>query len=161
MTELLTLIKPWAWKHRIAILNKLHHEGREIQTAEIYIPERFLRFLYGRYEGQPFYEIMIADTMNREGVMAIYEGNIAQFNELKSTIRAKFDPLLPKNSDANAEMAGYRRNSIHVSDSLESAEREVEFTRKLLKKIPRLVPHNSVWQGSTSVPDKLRWCIYR
>lgn len=159
MTELLAMIKPWAFGHRNDIIDRLHHEGREIQSAEVYIPEKLLRFLYGHYEGQPFYEPMILDMMNREGVITIYEGNMAVFNELKTKIREKFDPLLPKNPDANAKIVGYTRNSIHISDSLESAEREVKFTREMLKKIPRLVPHNGTWQGSMSVMDKLRWCM--
>jgi len=136
MTELLTMIKPWAFKHRKDISDSLKYCGQLIQIEEIQVPEKLLRFLYGRFEGQLFYELMVSDLVNREGTVAIYEGDIARFAELKKEIRKIFDPLLPLNTNN----VGYTRNCIHTSDSLDAAAREVNFTRNLLTRISRLQP---------------------
>jgi len=146
MTELLTMIKPWAFKHRTDILYALNRAGKMIHTAEIFIPDSLLHCLYGRFKGQPFYDLLISDMMNREGVISIYDGNIEKFMELKEGIREKLDSLLPAIPYANANNVGYKRNSLHTSDSVEAAEREVGFTKELLKNITRLVRTNSTWQ---------------
>ena len=127
MERTLVLIKPDAMQRGLAgeIIGRLERRGLRIAGLKLLQVDRALAERhYGEHAGKPFYEGLVAYITACPIVAAVLEGTDAV-----ETVRNTMGKTNPRDAAPGTIRGDYGleigRNLIHGSDSLESADREV------------------------------------
>jgi nucleoside-diphosphate kinase len=128
MERTLVLVKPDGMQRGLAgeIIHRLERRGLRIVGLKLLQVDRALAERhYGEHVGKPFYEGLVAYITACPIVAACFEGTDA-VQSVRSTVGA----TNPREAGAGTIRGDFGleigRNLIHASDSLASAEREVE-----------------------------------
>jgi nucleoside-diphosphate kinase len=128
----LSIIKPDATERNITglIIARLEHAGlRVIAQKRVWWKKKDARKFYEAHKGEPFYDGLITFMTSGPIVLQVLEGEDAI---------AKNRAVMGKTNPAEAEPGTIRKefgldtrqNSVHGSDSPESAKREIAFCFK-------------------------------
>jgi nucleoside diphosphate kinase len=127
MSKLFVIIKPWSIQHVGTILSELDHQGQRLQTATIeHVKLEDMAKHYEVYKERSNYQDMIHDFENLSVILAVYEGDIVKFNELKNKIRKRFASDIPLHKT-------HLRNALHMSGDDEEFKREYAIWKEYLK----------------------------
>lgn len=127
MERTLVLIKPDAMQRGLAseILGRLERRGLRIVGLKLMQVDRALAERhYGEHAGKPFFESLVGYITSCPIIAAVFEGT----NAVES-VRNTMGKTNPKDAAPGTIRGDYGleigRNLVHGSDSVESAEREV------------------------------------
>lgn len=127
MERTLVLIKPDAMQRGLAseILSRLERRGLRIVGLKLMQVDRALAERhYGEHVGKPFFESLVGYITSCPIIAAVFEGT----NAVES-VRNTMGKTNPKDAAPGTIRGDYGleigRNLVHGSDSVESAEREV------------------------------------
>lgn len=129
MERTLTIIKPDATERDLVgeILSRIETDGLSLVALErLRLTDRTARRFYGEHRDKPFFDELIEFMTSGPVVVAVVEGENAI--ERLRTLMGETDPEEAAPGTIRAEFAeSITKNSIHGSDSSESAEREISF----------------------------------
>jgi nucleoside diphosphate kinase len=119
MSEIFVMVNPWAIPWCEEILSDINEHGRQLRRARVpAVPESIARDHYSHKAGEPYFEPMIRGLAGQSVEIAIYGGDVIEFNALKPVIRGRYDPrFLPAHD--------FLRRAVHISDSDEAAAKEI------------------------------------
>ena len=128
MERSLVLIKPDAMQRGLAgtITNRLESQGLKLIAVKMLHPDKALaRQLYAIHRGKPFYESLVDYISSVPIIAAVFEGKGAV-----EVIREKMGATDPAKAEAGTIRGDFGldigRNTIHGSDSVETAEEEIK-----------------------------------
>ena len=127
----LVLVKPDGVRRSLVgeVIFRIERKGYVISTLKMVEPDRaLLAKHYAEHEGKPFYEPLLEFMLSGPVVAIIAEGNrvIEGFRKLAGTT----DPTTAEPGTIRGDLARDQgtkvvQNIVHGSDSIESAEREI------------------------------------
>ncbi|MCF7866972.1 hypothetical protein K9L67_05505 [Candidatus Woesearchaeota archaeon] len=120
--KILVMIKPWCVNYKDDILSEFDKIGDRIKEKTIgsVSLENITNHYYSdSVKSRSNYTEMIIDYVGEKVVLAIYEGSMNEFNNLKEDIRKKYASKINFNPN-------HVRNAVHVSDSSKAYLKESE-----------------------------------
>ncbi len=127
MEDTLVLIKPDATRADLvgAIIGEIEQQGLSVQAIEIgWFDDEYFEVLYKEHEGKPFYDGNMSFMCSGNVVAVWFKGADAV-----SKVRKLAGATDPQEADPNTIRGRWGtqlpKNCIHVSDSVESAGREL------------------------------------
>ncbi|MCD6453473.1 MAG: nucleoside-diphosphate kinase [Dehalococcoidales bacterium] len=127
MEKALVLIKPDATQRNLtgAIINRLEQAGlRLVAIKMIHLDKALARHHYDIHQGKPFFNDLIDYITSGSTVAAIFEGEKAV--EISRKTAGATDPAKAETGTIRADFGlDVQRNSIHASDSPETALKEI------------------------------------
>jgi nucleoside-diphosphate kinase len=128
MARTLVLIKPDAMERRLMgeIISIYEKKGFHIAALKILRPTREIAELhYGEHAGKPFFPNLVEFITRGEVCAMILEGNNAV--EMVRKLNGATDPMKAEPGTIRCQYSlSMSENSVHSSDSAESAEREIK-----------------------------------
>ncbi len=126
MANIFTGIKPWSIHHTDGIFKELDKIGEGFLTIVIgSAPREPIAIQHSKYQGKPFFDLLVNDLTRRPYIITIYNGDQEEFNRLKSPLREMFGkditPLPP-----------LQRNPLHISESEQEFKRDYNAWRPYL-----------------------------
>ncbi|MEO0294117.1 MAG: nucleoside-diphosphate kinase [candidate division WOR-3 bacterium] len=129
MEETLLLIKPDAIQRKLVgkIITRVEEEGFEILDMKmVYLPRKDAEEFYIQHKGEYFYERLI-NYMGDNKIIALRLKGKNGISRLRELI-GETDPKLAKKNTIRGDYGlGVPQNSVHASDSPQSAKREIDF----------------------------------
>ncbi len=129
METTFSIIKPDAVKRNLIgeIDHRIEQSGlRIIAMKMVHLTERQAMGFYAEHEGKPFFADLVAFMISGPVVVQVLEGENAI--ERYRTLMGKTDPAQADCGTLRADYAlSMRYNSVHGSDSIASAEREIAY----------------------------------
>jgi nucleoside-diphosphate kinase len=129
MEQTLFLIKPDALERNLIgkIISRVEEGGLKILDIKmIFFSKEMAEQFYGEHKGEEFYNRLINYMANKNVVALKLEGK----NAIK-TLRSLVGATDPQKAEKNTIRADYGlgtpQNSVHASDSIKSAIREIKF----------------------------------
>ena len=153
MERTLILLKPDAMQRGLAgeIISRFERRGLRIAAMRmLQVDEALASRHYAEHEGKLFYRSLVEFITACPIIAAVIEGPSAV--EIVRSTMGKTDPALAAPGTIRGDLGVYiRQNLIHGSDSLESAEREIDlFFRSRGRYTPTPA---TLTAGSSSSPD--------
>lgn len=128
MERSLVLIKPDAMQRGLAgtITNRLESQGLKLIAVKMLHPDKALaRQLYDIHRGKPFYESLVDYISSVPIIAAVFKGKGA-VEAIRETMGAT-DPAKAEAGTIRGDFGlDIGRNTIHGSDSVETAEEEIK-----------------------------------
>ena len=128
MERSLVLIKPDAMQRRLAgtIISRLENQGlRLVALKMLHLDKALARRLYAIHKDKPFFNSLVDYMSSVPIVAAVFEGNRAV-----EVIRKAMGATDPAKAEAGTIRGDFgldiERNSIHGSDSVQTAEEEIK-----------------------------------
>jgi nucleoside-diphosphate kinase len=127
MERTLVLVKPDAMERGLAgeIISRLERLGlRIVGLRLLHMDEALARRHYAEHEGKPFFEELIRYITSSPVIAAVFQGN----NAVKMVRQAMgdIDPARAAPGTIRGDLGiDIGHNSVHGSDSLETAEKEI------------------------------------
>lgn len=125
----LSIIKPDATKRNITgkIIDRFEENGlRIVASKRIHLSRREARLFYGMHQDKPFFEELVEFMVSEPIVVQVLEGKGAVLKNRE--IMGATDPEKAAPGTIRKDFAlSIGENSVHGSDSKESAEREIRF----------------------------------
>ena len=129
LQQTLCIIKPDAIERNIigSIINILEENDlKVIQLSMIHLTVEQVRNFYSIHKGKPFYEDLVIYMTSNKIIAMVLEGENAV--ERFRAIMGSTDPNAAKDGTIRQLYAeSTKRNTVHGSDSLESAANEINF----------------------------------
>ncbi len=127
ISDLFVMVKPWGLNHAGEILSELDKHGSRVKLAKIdKVDTSRISKHYSSLKNAAYYSSMVEDFAGKSAIIALYEGNIQEFDILKDKIRAKYSSEIEVNPN-------HQRNVLHVSGSREEFLHDVEVWQDYLK----------------------------
>lgn len=134
-----SMIKPDAVKRNLVgqITARLESQGLSIIASKMmHLSVQQASQFYAEHEGQPFYETLVAYMSSGPLIVQVLEGENAIANN--RAIMGTTNPETAAEGTIRKDFAlTMQQNSVHGSDSLASAEREIAFFFSKLELCPR------------------------
>jgi len=125
----LSMIKPDATRRNLTgkIIDRFESNGlRIIASKRIFLSRREARLFYGMHKGKPFFEELVEFMVSEPIVVQVLEGENAILKNRE--VMGATDPKKANEGTIRRDFAlSIGENSVHGSDSKESAAREVSF----------------------------------
>lgn len=127
--QTLAIIKPDATKRQLIgkILAEIEAAGLTIKALKkVHLSREQAEGFYAEHQGKSFFDPLVDFMISAPIVVAVLEGEnaVANYRELMGAT----DPAQRKAGTLRAQFAlSYRENSVHGSDSPQSAEREIAY----------------------------------
>lgn len=128
MERSLILIKPDAIQRGLTkiILARLEKQGLKLVTSKMLQPDRALaQKLYAVHKDKPFFEGLVNYISSGPIIAAVFEGERA-VEVIRKTMGATDPAKAGAGTIRGAFGINIERNSIHGSDSIETAKREIK-----------------------------------
>ncbi|OOR99571.1 nucleoside-diphosphate kinase [Haemophilus paracuniculus] len=129
LQQTLAIIKPDATKRQLIgkILAEIEAAGLTIKALKkLHLSREQAEGFYAEHQGKPFFESLVDFMISAPIVVAVLEGEnaVTNYRELMGAT----DPTVRKAGTLRDQFAlSYRENSVHGSDSPQSAEREIAY----------------------------------
>lgn len=134
-----SIIKPDAVKRNLIgkITSRFESRGlRVVASKMLHLSEKQAAGFYAEHEGRPFYEPLIAFMTSGPIIVQVLEGENAI--ALNREIMGKTNPEEAAEGTIRKDLAiNMRENSVHGSDSPESAAREIAYFFSQIELCPR------------------------
>ncbi len=131
LSKMLVMIKPWSLKHADNIFSKLDNRGTMLKYGKIEeITFDLISRHYADHKGKDYFDAMINDFIGLSAIVAVYEGNLNEFDTLKKILRVDYPCY-------NSQGSIQKKNALHISDSDEESFREIEICSPYLKGVVR------------------------
>jgi len=128
MERSLVLIKPDAMQRRLAgtIISRLEERGLKLVALRmLHLDKALAERHYAIHAGKPFFEDLISYITSTPIIAIVFEGEGAV--ELIRIIMGTTDPAKAEAGTIRADFGlDIQRNVVHGSDSIETAEKEIE-----------------------------------
>lgn len=127
--QTLAIIKPDATKRQLIgkILAEIEAAGLTIKALKkVHLSREQAEGFYAEHQGKSFFDPLVDFMISAPIVVAVLEGEnaVANYRELMGAT----DPAQRKTGTLRDQFAlSYRENSVHGSDSPQSAEREIAY----------------------------------
>lgn len=127
--QTLAIIKPDATKRQLIgkILAEIEAAGLTIKALKkVHLSREQAEGFYAEHQGKSFFDPLVDFMISAPIVVAVLEGEnaVANYRELMGAT----DPAQRKAGTLRTQFAlSYRENSVHGSDSPQSAEREIAY----------------------------------
>ncbi len=125
----LSMIKPDATKRNLTgkIIDRFESNGlRIVASKRIFLSRREARLFYGMHSDKPFFEELVEFMVSEPIVVQVLEGDNAIFKNRE--VMGATDPKKAAEGTIRRDFAlSIGENSVHGSDSKESAAREINF----------------------------------
>ncbi len=129
MERTLLLIKPDAIERNLVgkIISRVEEAGLKVlEKKTVFFSKEMTEQFYGEHKGEEFYNRLIKYMADKNVVALKLEGKNA-ITTLRSLVGAT-DPKKAEKNTIRADFGlGTPQNSVHASDSVKSAEREIDF----------------------------------
>ena len=129
MEQTLLLIKPDAVERNLIgkIINRIEEASlRVLDIKMVMFSKEMTEDFYGEHKGEEFYNRLINYMADKKVIALKLEGEDS-VTTLRNLVGAT-DPKKAKSNTIRADFGlGTPQNSVHASDSLESARREIKF----------------------------------
>lgn len=124
-----SIIKPDAVKRNLIgeILSRLEHNGLTVIAAKmVHMSEKDVAGFYAEHEGKPFYPTLLENMTAGPSIVQVLEGEDAI--TLNRKVMGTTDPEKADEGTIRKDFAvSMQKNSVHGSDSPESAAREISY----------------------------------
>ncbi|MDG6778448.1 nucleoside-diphosphate kinase [Thiomicrorhabdus sp. zzn3] len=139
MERTFSIIKPDAVKRNLvgAILARMEENGlRVVACKMIQMTREQAEGFYAEHEGRDFYEPLIEYMISGPSIVQVLEGDNAIVKNRE--VMGVTDPQKAAPGTIRADYAlSVRENSVHGSDSIESAAREISYFFSQIELCPR------------------------